>query len=161
MKRIGIIVFLTSLAFCINAQVNQEVIATSGGYNVNGNISLSWTLGETIIPTLHSQDGSLVLSHGFQQKLLVTAIEETFSELIKIKVFPNPASDVISIQFESPVVDEIIVDILDIQGKLLKTEKIDAASREKQINLQDLPGGIYYFRLSNEKNRNVYKVVKL
>ena len=161
MRRIGIIVFLTSLAFCTNAQVNQEVIATSGGYNVNGNISVSWTLGETIIPTLHSQDGSLVLAHGFQQKLLVTAIEETLSDLFKIKVFPNPASDVINIQFESPVNDEIIVDILDTQGKLLKTDKIEPASTEKQINLQDLPGGIYYFRLSNDKNRSIYKVVKL
>ena len=145
MKRIGIIVFLTLLAFSVNAQINQEVIATAGGYNVNGDISLSWTLGETIIPTLHSQDGALVLTHGFQQKLLVTAIEETLSDLAKIKVFPNPASDALSIQFDSPVDDEIIVDILDTQGRLLKTEKIEPASTEKQINLQDLPGGIYYF----------------
>jgi hypothetical protein len=161
MRRIGIIVFLFSLVFSMNAQVNQEVIATSGGYNVNSNISLSWTLGETIIPTLRSQDGSLILSHGFQQKLLVTAIEETFSDLVKIKVFPNPASDAINIQFDSPVNDEIIVDILDTQGRLLKSDKIEPASLEKQINLQDLPGGIYYFRLSDDKNRNVYKVVKL
>jgi hypothetical protein len=161
MRRIGIIVFLTSLSFSMHAQLNQEVIATSGGYNVNGNVSLSWTLGETIIPTLHSQDGSLILSHGFQQKLLVTAIEETFSDLFKIKVFPNPASDAISIQFNSPVNDEITVDILDTQGKILKTDKIEPASVEKQMNLQDLPGGIYYFRLSRGKNRNVYKVVKL
>jgi len=161
MKGIGIIVFLTSLVFSLDAQVNQEVIASSGGYNVNGNISLSWTLGETIIPTLNSQDGSLTLSHGFQQKLLVTAIEETFSDLVKIKVFPNPASDAINIQFDAPVDDVIIVDILDTQGRLLMTDKIEPSSLEKQINLQDLPGGIYFFRLSNDKNRNVYKVVKL
>lgn len=161
MKKYCFTLLLILLANSVHAQVNQEVIATSGGYNVNGNLSVSWTLGETIIPTLRSQDGALVLTHGFQQKLLVTAIEETISNQVKIKVFPNPASDAVNIRFDSPVDEEINLDILDSQGKLLKTDKIEPASVEKQINMQDMPGGIYYIRLSNANSRTVYKVVKL
>jgi hypothetical protein len=160
-KRPVFILFLLTFAISLNAQVTQEVIASSGGYNVNGNVSLSWTLGETIVPTLKSPDGALVLSHGFQQKLLVTAVEETIYDLVKIKVFPNPVTEAVNIQFDAPLEEEISLDILDSQGKLIKTDIIEPASTVKEINMQDVAGGIYYIRLSSDKHINVYKVVKL
>lgn len=161
MRRCIFILFSMVFALSVNAQIIQEVIASAGGYNVSGGISLSWTLGETIIPTYQSQDRTLILTHGFQQKLIITAIEETIDDPIKIKVFPNPVNEVVNIQFEVPVDGETIVDILDFQGNLAKYDLIEPAITEKQINLQDFPAGIYYLRLTNGKLANVYKVVKL
>lgn len=148
-------------ALSANAQIIQEVIASAGGYNVSGGMSISWTLGETIIPTYKSQDGTVILTHGYQQKLIITSIEETIDDLVKIKVFPNPVNEVVNIQFEVPVDGETIVEILDFQGKLVKSDLIEPAITEKQINLQEFPAGIYYLRLTNGKYANVYKVVKL
>ena len=148
-------------AVSLNAQVMQEVIASSGGCNTSSGVSLSWTLGETIVPTLKSQDGALVLTHGFQQKLIVTAIDETINELVKIKIYPNPTSEMVNIRFDSPVEEEFVLNILDAQGKIIKTDKIELAMSEKQINFQDIPSGIYYIRLISGKHINVYKIVKL
>ncbi len=50
-------------------------------------ISISWTLGETIIPTFTSPN--LILTHGFQQQVIVTAVEENFENQVKITVFPK------------------------------------------------------------------------
>lgn len=161
MKRCIFVLICLVFVLSATAQVKQEVIASAGGYNVNGALSISWTLGETIIPTLTSQDGSLILAHGFQQKLIITAVEENLDLQVKIKVYPNPASEVVNIQFEEPVDGEIDVAILDSQGKLIKRETIESAMVEKQINLQDFPAGIYYIRLTKGKLVNVYKVVKL
>ena len=161
MKRCIFVLICLVFVLSATAQVKQEVIASAGGYNVNGALSISWTLGETIIPTLTSQDGSLILAHGFQQKLIITAVEENLDLQVKIKVYPNPASEVVNIQFEEPVDGEIDVAILDSQGKLIKRETIESAMLEKQINLQDFPAGIYYIRLTKGKLVNVYKVVKL
>jgi len=161
MKRCIFVLICLVFVLSATAQVKQEVIASAGGYNVNGALSISWTLGETIIPTLTSQDGSLILAHGFQQKLIITAVEENLDLQVKIKVYPNPASEVVNIQFEEPVDGEIDVAILDSQGKLIKRETIESAIVEKQINLQDFPAGIYYIRLTKDKLVNVYKVVKL
>ena len=80
---------------------------------------------------------------------------------VQVTVFPNPASEVINIEFDTPVDVEISLFLLDTQGKLVKTEKIEAATTNKQINMQDLPSGIYYLRLTKGKLVNVYKVVKL
>jgi hypothetical protein len=159
MKRLIFGLFLLFFAFSLNAQIKQEVIASAGGYNVNGGLSISWTLGETIIPTFTS--GNLTLTHGFQQQLVVTAIEENIDLAVNIKVYPNPASDVVNISFEEPLEGEINVSILDSQGKLVKKDMIEAAITEKQINLQELPAGVYYLRMTKGKLVNVYKVVKL
>ena len=139
----------------------QEVIASAGGYNVSEGVSLSWTLGETVIPTFKSQDGSLILTHGFQQKMIITSIQETIIEKVKIKVFPNPLTEIMTIQFDSPVDEEIIIDVIDSQGKTFKSDIIESTVTNKQVNLQDIPAGIYYLRLMKGKLINVYKVVKL
>jgi len=67
MKKIIInIISLLIVAVNLKGQtINRQVIPTSGGYYSNGAGSLSWTLGETITPTL--QSGSNMLTQGFQQ----------------------------------------------------------------------------------------------
>jgi len=159
MKRFfaGLIAVIFSLS--VSAQVKQEVIASAGGYNVAGGISISWTLGETIIPTF--TNGGLTLTHGFQQQLIVTTVEENIDILVSVKVYPNPVSDVITILFEEVVESEINLTLLDSQGRLVKKDVIEATVSEKQINMQDLAAGVYYLRLTKGKLVNVYKVIKL
>jgi hypothetical protein len=163
MKRNIFVTLLTLLSLAGIAQVKQEVIASAGGFNksADNTISISWTLGETIVPTFTSQDGSLILTHGFQQKLIITAIEENLEDPVKVNIFPNPASDQVNIRFESATDKEILLYLLDSQGRMVMTDKIEAASIDKTIILQDLPAGIYYLRLTKGKLVNVYKVVKL
>ena len=102
-----------------------------------------------------------MLTHGFQQQLIITTVEEKLDVLVNIKVYPNPASDVVNIQFEAAVDEQIILTVLDSSGKLVKRDLIEVALTEKQVNMQDLPAGIYYLRLTKGKLVNVYKVVKL
>jgi hypothetical protein len=144
-------------------QIKQEVIASAGGFNksADNTLSISWTLGETIIPTFTSQDGTLILTHGFQQKLIITAIEENLGDPVKVTIYPNPTSEMINIQFETATDKEISLILLDAQGKLVKTDVIETSVINKTVNLQDLPAGVYYVRLTKGKLVNVYKVVKL
>jgi hypothetical protein len=158
MKRYILVFFTALYALSLSGQ-KQEVIASAGGYNSAGGISISWTLGETIIPTFSS--GDLILTHGFQQQLIVTTIEDNLEELVNVTVYPNPASEVLNLRFEVPVEGEIDVYLLNQQGQLVKTDIIEAATLEKQINMQEYPAGIYFLRLVKGKLSNVYKVVKL
>lgn len=160
MKRYILVFFAALYALSLSGQ-KQEVIASAGGYDTDaGNtISISWTLGETIIPTFSS--GDLILTHGFQQQLIVTTIEDNLEELVNVTVYPNPTSEVLNLRFEVPVEGEIDVYLLNQQGQLVKTDIIEAATLEKQINMQEYPAGIYFLRLVKGKLSNVYKVVKL
>lgn len=66
MKYIKLVALALLLSGSVSAQtISRKVVAASGGYYSNGAGSLSWTLGETITPTL--QAGGNTLSQGFQQ----------------------------------------------------------------------------------------------
>jgi hypothetical protein len=159
MKRSILFLFTILLAFSLSAQVKQEVIASAGGYSVASGVSLSWTLGETIIPTY--TNGGLTLTHGFQQQLIVTAVEENLEDVVKVTLYPNPASDVVNIKLESPLDGEVKLFLFDSRGKLIKTDFMEKTAVEKEINLQDLPAGLYLLKMTKGKLSNAYKVVKL
>jgi hypothetical protein len=149
------------LALSASSQYKQDVIASAGGYNTATGISISWTLGETIIPTFKSADNTLILTHGFQQQLIITTVEENLENLVTVTVYPNPASDNVNIRFEEAIDDEVNLMLINSQGKPVKSLIIEATTIEKQINLQDLPAGVYYLKLIKGKLSNVYRVVKL
>jgi hypothetical protein len=162
MKRY-ILVFVTILIALSLSGQKQEVIASAGGYNSAGGISISWTLGETIIPTFQDDpvNPTIILTHGFQQQLIVTTVEENLLELVNVTVYPNPASDILNIRFEEPLDGKVDVYVLNQRGSLVLTDFIEATTVEKQINMTEYPAGIYFVRLVKGKLSNVYKVVKL
>ena len=158
MKRY-IFILIASL-FVLNATAQkQEVISSAGGYYIASGITLSWTLGETIIPCYTA--GGLILTHGFQSVLRTVIVEENIDTPVKVTVFPNPASDYLNISFTEPLDAEVNLMLFDVQGKLFKTKVIEAATTEIQLNFQDLPSGLYMLKLTKGKLSNVYKVVKL
>jgi hypothetical protein len=159
--KLPVIIFIACIfVLPVQAQlIKQEVIASAGGYNVSGDISLSWTLGETIIETFSS--GALVLTHGFQQKLIVTTVKENPYSSLNVILFPNPAGDFINIQTDPPADTETDILLVDLQGKTLKTDKIGVAISTARFNLQDVPPGIYFIKIIKGKLINIYRVVKL
>jgi hypothetical protein len=159
MKRYIFILITSFFVFNAAAQ-KQEVISSAGGYYTATGITLSWTLGETIIPSYGPING-LILTHGFQSVLRTVIVEENLDTPVKVAVFPNPASDYLNISFAEPLDAEVNLMLIDAQGKLFKSQVIEAAASEIQLNFQDLPSGIYLLKLTKGKLSNVYKVVKL
>lgn len=56
--------------FMLAQSVSPEVISSAGDYYENGNVSLSWTLGE--IATETYTNGNVILTQGFQQPFGIT-----------------------------------------------------------------------------------------
>jgi len=159
MKRCLSIIFFITLALTLKSQVKHEVIASAGDYSTNGGVSISWTLGETVIPTY--QNGDVILTHGFQQQLIVATLEKNLDIQVEIMIYPNPASDMLNVQFGSPSEEAMTLYLIDNRGRVVKTIAVEASSTEKQINMQDMASGLYYLKLTKGKFSNVYKVVKL
>jgi len=159
MKRCLSIVFLLTLALSLKSQVKHEVIASAGDFSVNGGVSVSWTLGETVIHTF--QAGDVILTQGFQQQLIVATLETNLNIQVEVLIYPNPASEMLNLRFGTPTVEAMTLNLFDTRGQLVKTIIIEASSSEKQINMQDLAAGLYYLKLTKGKLSNVYKVVKL
>ncbi len=164
MKKICIILVFILLAATLQAQNSmQQVIASSGGGKSapGGTWYIGWTLGETIVSTWESEDGSLTVTSGLQQSVTVTAIEETPGWDIKVTVYPNPVGAQLTIQFNEPVLKTISLYLLDLNGKVIYTDKIEESSAEKYIDMELFSPGVYILRLIEGVKTNIYKVVKL
>jgi hypothetical protein len=89
----------------------------------------------------------------------VTSVQE--NDIPSVSVYPNPTKDIINIKWNARINNGTIT-IFDLQGRLLKTENINSNSNQYQLNLSDLPNGIYILEVNsmNFKYNQKIKVTK-
>jgi photosystem II stability/assembly factor-like uncharacterized protein len=84
-------------------------------------------------------------------------IDETSADPTHFKIYPNPASELISI--ESPVIPGITrLTVSDLQGRVLK--EMEITGLKSQIDIRDLPSGIYFLTVKNAKMAETLKLIK-
>lgn len=104
-------------SFSVNAQ-DMFLISCGGNFFANSAGSVSWSVGEPIIKTASSPGNDV--TQGFQQgNIYVTGIEE-LSEL-KISVFPNPASDIVTISSD----ESAELNMYDMSGRMVLNQLIE------------------------------------
>ena len=79
-----------------------------------------------------------------------TNIEKVSKEKEDVRIYPNPADDVVNFTIEAPY------QITDLQGRTVL--KINSAV--KSVNITSLPSGIYFVILSTEGGKSVQKMIK-
>ncbi|WP_300565587.1 YHYH protein [Flavobacterium sp.] len=69
-----------------------------------------------------------------------------------IKVFPNPASDLIAIQMGDLVTANLQVELYDVTGRLVKSTRINSGQTITYFDVQDVYNGTYFVKIFNGKN---------
>ena len=140
--------------------VSPEVTASAGDHFTGTNVQLSWTIGETMIETY--VNGSNQLTQGFHQtNLIVTAVEDLL-ESFQIKVFPNPATNILNIEW-SEISDPLTLTLYDVTGKQLLMQKIVDQAMSKTLDLTTYAAGGYLLSLSNPDDKTIktFKILKI
>ena len=86
---------------------------------------------------------------------VISSVEAPESIASSIDMYPNPVSDVVSLDFELTNPDYIIISLYDINGKLSRT--LYAGTLDKGINsfsfsMNPLSGGMYILSIVDSKN---------
>lgn len=168
MKRI--FTLLAGFFFCIlaiNAQeisLEPSVIASAGGYAENGNISLSWTLGEIAVTTLYGDN--MILTQGFQQPYtLGTSINLNDNVDWNIKAFPNPVRSELKIEFDLNKGDDFWIEIQDVTGRTiqLKQHKEVQSGDIITVDMSEFKYGVYFFKIftPDRKQMRVLSIRKI
>ncbi len=76
-----------------------------------------------------------------------------------VKIFPNPAFDLIAIQAGSLVSHDLKINLIDISGKVVKNTTLNAGQSNAFFETQDLYNGIYTVILSDGKFTLSYQIV--
>ena len=119
---------------------------------------------------VHAVDQSAVYVVGNHKRILkkelVISIDEISSSLL-LDVFPNPCSDITHIRYSrDPLIigEQVIVDLYRSSGRKIKrilSEEKMQGENEMEIDMTNLPSGVYYMRIQVGKNAISKKIVKL
>ena len=66
----------------------------------------------------------------------------------EIVLFPNPASNTLTVHFTGAIPEDGAVSISDVYGKLLQMEPLQPGEQTHQLSLSALPAGMYFVRVT-------------
>ena len=165
MKKYYILFLAVFLGLSVSGQsISSYVVASAGESVETSDVSISWTLGEIAIETLEDNGNTLILTQGFQQAYFdITSIEDPIlSNNFKLKVYPNPASEFVWVELESDEINEVLIEMFDLNGKLVYNSKLNIHEVRTQIKLTDQNSSQYILRISDSSGTvlHTYKLIK-
>jgi hypothetical protein len=142
--------FAFAVQGCVAQTARPEVFTSSGGFTSNASVSLSWTLGESLIET--GSSSTSFLTQGFQQptNLVITSLDNPNGSTGNISAYPNPVTS--SVNITSVINQPLRVDVMDLTGRKLFTRDL-SGNDDNQVSLSDYSAGIYLFRVYNTEGQ--------
>lgn len=136
--------------------------ATLGTYTVCLTVS-NGTCSDTFCATALTDSTQI----GFGMKKINTVnmnvgLKKNSAQFYDITLFPNPVSSELTISFKKSITNDLNIQILDLLGNEITSEKIYKNTYTHNLNLQNLSSGLYIIQLKNNNgeilNRN--KIIK-
>lgn len=155
MKQLLILIFFSSTTI-ISQTISRQVIGAAGKTQTCANIKMSFTSGETVVGLMSSTE--MQLSCGYFRALLVLPTEESTTDFdLKIKVFPNPTTQNISISYPDTTLFNI--QITTSNGTIKYQNTI---CKDSPIDVSNFNTGVYFLTLENQitHKKNTYKIIK-
>ena len=134
---------------------SPQLISSSGSYNINQTGSISWSLGEVTTSTLVSND--VVLTQGFQQpSISIVDQVKTIDPDLQISAYPNPTANNITIAWNSPNLENCIINLYSLKGIILKQHIVTRYQFSQTIDLTGFDSGLYILHVVNPENQVIY-----
>lgn len=135
----------------------QESVNAAGGDATGAGGSASYSIGQPFAAYYSSSSGSV--SEGVQHayEVFLTDVKEELSWNAEVNLFPNPTTNLISIELTQPTAYRYQLYSLD--GKLLQDKEV--TDRRTEVNMQDYPAATYLLKIMNSEGKfQTYKIVK-
>ena len=147
MKKIALLIF-SCIAASIGAHAQSIGPATmnaSGGSSVVAGNEFEWSIGEMALVSTFSS-ASIVVTQGVLQPAdKSTKVADDHELQQQLKVFPNPATSIVNLQYTSNTRGALSYRLLDMSGKTVNTTTIDIApgSNNGQVDVSALACATY------------------
>lgn len=170
-----VFVFLTAFLFikCRTQSIEPHIVNATGGYFQSGYHYMEWNVGEAaLIGQFSSTDNSIIITNGFIQPYILKPAANNINNFFaddEIKVFPNPASKYVEINFFTRQQGKLKFKLFDASGRKTYSGELISFGVDliERIPLSHLAGGVYTLRVDLEPysgsvvKKGVYKIVKV
>lgn len=138
----------------------QEVIPATGGNASGSGGTASYTVGQVVYTTNTEANGSV--AQGVQQAYeisVVKGIEEAKDITLECTVYPNPTTDLLTLNIENYDVKNLSYQLFNISGKLLENKKL--TSNETTIKMENRVAAVYFLKvMDNQQEIKTIKIIK-
>ncbi len=150
MKNLFVILCLITSVYSHSQTVSLETFFAATGNSSNSYAKVSWTLGDLQVLTYSSNNA--VLTQGFLQSNLtvtnVVNIKENNS--INLKVFPNPVSDFLNINYTASKETSISFFLYNLNGSLIQSKNANSKNYNETIDFRQFESGTYILKAVSE-----------
>jgi hypothetical protein len=87
-------------------------------------------------------------------------VSATVGQAGGIRLFPSPATDFLKIQLEKPLTENAGFEIFDLAGRLVQVGEFSTENADFELDVAELPEGIYFLHLVIERELLVQKFLK-
>jgi len=162
MKPLYALILVLIYTTIVQSQV-QSVIGNTGGSLEKDGLVIEFTLGETIINTF--SNNRHVITQGFHQPdiKLSTATIAHKGNTFDVTVFPNPFQLEFIIALEGDEHPVRRIDLIDINGRVIYTERQSSIASNIKIDGSSYNPGIYFLQYRDASGYLIYseKILKL
>ncbi|MBT8195788.1 MAG: T9SS type A sorting domain-containing protein, partial [Bacteroidia bacterium] len=74
-------------------------------------------------------------------------------------LFPNPSSGLFQIYFNSELNSDVIIEVFDITGRVLKNKRLDRVGEFVELDLSEYASGIYFVSVITNESRSSQKLI--
>lgn len=157
------VILLGAGALYAQPSLERQVIGATGNFSTAGTVSLSSTVGETVVKTAIS--GSVVLTQGFQQPDAGASvgINDPLSLLVNYTVAPNPTSERIHVTLSTDKPLQVGLVLFDMRGRQVpvpEQQLLVNGTEETDLDLRTLADGVYQLALKDESGA-IFKSFKI
>lgn len=149
------------LGICFTFKLSaQQSFNTAGGNATGTGGTVSYSIGQMNYTTNTGTSGSAC--QGVQQPYeiyMVTSVDEAKDLNINLSAFPNPTFDFLTLKIESSTTKNLSYLLLDMNGKLLATQKLDGT--ETKIAMNNYAAATYFIKITENNNTlKTFKIIK-
>lgn len=138
--------FLYSITLCAQ-NLARNIVSSAGGNLSNPNVSVAYTIGETVIGSLGN--GTITINQGFQQAEETTTVGvTTFLDATQVLVYPNPTTHSVKVDVNSVGAAEVHWELVAATGQISLFSQSPIVG-STTIDFTSLPSAIYYLVLRN------------
>jgi len=151
-------IIILNFLFLTNILTAQET-TSSAGQNISlPNLNISFTIGEPVV-SAYQLNNTTILSGYQQPNVEIKEVNIKQFEDFKLSIYPNPSSDIVQISWDSNSFNTIEYELLNTNGKLIKTGKGESFLI---IDISNYSAGNYFLKIKNGQFiNNTYKIQKI
>ena len=137
--------------FCVTPEYPNGIYCYFATVDSNHNSTYPYLVGPTYYGNKTGAKVTSITEATTVYEAPLSILDNSLNEKI-IKVFPNPASDIVAIQIVDLVSTDLKVELYDVNGRLVQSNSINAGQTITYFDIQAIYNGVYYVKISDDVN---------